>query len=360
MKNILTIVAFFAVATIYAEKIIYIIPPGGYEHGKLFDLSDQKLNRDNCIKHFYDLKQALTVLGYTLKTATVKDDMSNTEYILTSGITPTLVQALKKYPTAKVIAFIWEPSTIEPKSYDRSLHDRFEKIFIMDDSFVDNNKYVKLHYPHPCLTMTTEAQPFTTKKLCTLISSYRNIRPSAYELFSERKRAIAFFARYPEDFVFYGKGWDKSVYKNYGGPITKKIDVLKQCKFCLCYENTSNMNGYITEKIFDCFQAGCVPVYLGAPNIDSCIPNNCFIDFKKFRNYQELYQYLKTMQEDEYNGYIRNIQLFLDSLQAFKFSFPYFIDQVLSVLMPEYDRKIVFDDITITKLAQCRDNLAKN
>ena len=39
-----------------------------------------------------------------------------------------------------------------------------------------------------------------------------------------------------------------------------------------------NVNGYVTEKIFDAFKAGCVPVYWGAENITKYVPAECFID----------------------------------------------------------------------------------
>ncbi|WP_226896450.1 glycosyltransferase family 10 domain-containing protein [Poseidonibacter ostreae] len=60
------------------------------------------------------------------------------------------------------------------------------------------------------------------------------------------------------------------------------------------------MPGYITEKIFDSFFAGCVPVYLGADNITEHIPKECFIDKREFDTYEKLYKYLKNMSDEEY------------------------------------------------------------
>jgi len=44
-----------------------------------------------------------------------------------------------------------------------------------------------------------------------------------------------------------------------------KIDYLRQFKFNLCPEN-SNSEGYVTEKLFDAFSAGCIPIYWGSNN----------------------------------------------------------------------------------------------
>ena len=82
------------------------------------------------------------------------------------------------------------------------------------------------------------------------------------------------------------------------------------------YENTKNINGYITEKIFDSFHAGCIPIYLGADNITNYIPQNCFIDKRMFKSYNELYVFLKTMTKHEYLTYLQNIKEFLNSDKA--------------------------------------------
>ncbi|MBR6062295.1 MAG: hypothetical protein IKP67_09495 [Spirochaetales bacterium] len=44
-----------------------------------------------------------------------------------------------------------------------------------------------------------------------------------------------------------------------------KLAYLQQFKFNICPEN-SNDTGYVTEKIFDAFAAGCIPIYYGSDN----------------------------------------------------------------------------------------------
>lgn len=44
-----------------------------------------------------------------------------------------------------------------------------------------------------------------------------------------------------------------------------KISFLKNFKFNICPEN-SNASGYVTEKLFEAFMAGCIPVYWGSDN----------------------------------------------------------------------------------------------
>ena len=49
---------------------------------------------------------------------------------------------------------------------------------------------------------------------------------------------------------------------------------MQHYRFYICYENTEGVEDYITEKIFDCFAAGFVPIYWGASNIEKYIPKN--------------------------------------------------------------------------------------
>jgi len=121
-----------------------------------------------------------------------------------------------------------------------------------------------------------------------------------------------------------GKWWPAE-FRNYHGPIDSKLEVLKYYRFSFAYENTKNVPGYITEKIFDSFHAGTVPIYLGAPNVWEYIPDECFIARADFQSDEELYHYLKNMPKDVYAKYLDNIDDYLHSDQAKLFSKEHFI-----------------------------------
>lgn len=69
--------------------------------------------------------------------------------------------------------------------------------------------------------------------------------------------------------------------KVYRGSCENKLEVMSRYNFALCYENMP-MDGYVTEKIFDCFYSGCIPVYWGGSDISAFIPKNCFISRNEF------------------------------------------------------------------------------
>jgi hypothetical protein len=224
----------------------------------------------------------------------------------------------------------------------------------MFDELVDGKKYRKFYYPQPVLSMIEDRVPFAQKKLCTLISCNKNsLHP--LELYSQRLGAINYFEQNAsKDFDFYGVGWDARFFSTYKGLVDHKVPYLKQYKFSICYENMRNNGGYITEKIFDSFVAGCVPVYLGAANIAAYIPSNCYIARETFATLDELYYFLKTMPEEQYNEYLQNICNFFASDAALVFSIEYFIDTVVESIIPGYDKTLIFAFEQIEKIERVK------
>ena len=117
-------------------------------------------------------------------------------------------------------------------------------------------------------------------------------------------------------------------------------------KFSICFQNTSIINNYLYEKIFDSFLANTVPVYWGCPNINELIPSNTFIDYRKFKSIEDLFNYMHNMSNDEYINYISNINKFLESEQIQKFSIDNWLDSIIKIFK-EKMRKIVMLNSTV-------------
>jgi alpha(1,3/1,4) fucosyltransferase len=317
---------------------VYIVPFGGSEGEALFDIEI----RDECMKVFSDLKNAFNKLNYQVQTTLLEEKLDDVSLILSFDFySSDVLERLKQYPKDTCILLIWEPPTVRRDTYVRSFHESFGKVYSMIDLIIDNQRYFKFYFPQPRLQMISELIPFKDKKLCTLIAGNKGSN-AKNELYSKRRETIDFFeAQRGNDFDFYGIGWSPK-YKNYKGRIKTKKDVLKKYKFCICYENIAGLNGYITEKIFDCFVAGCVPIYWGSYNITQYIPADCFIDRRYFASNQELYDYLKTIDTQEYERYLNNIERFLRSDAAFLFSSEFFADTMIRILEPNYDMNLVF------------------
>jgi alpha(1,3/1,4) fucosyltransferase len=230
-----------------------------------------------------------------------------------------------KLPKEKVVLFMWEPHLRMRKMYYPKLHQYFSRVYTWDDDLVDNQHYFKFYYPvHRW--MISEVVPYEEKKFCTMVSGYvpdlrKYLQKYPEELYSQRMKAIDFFEKIGESgFEFYGRGWEKTSYQSYRGPCNDKVSVIKNYRFSICYENCRDVPGYITEKIFDCFAAGNVPIYWGANNITDYIPKDCFIDRRDFATLDDLYVFLKTMSKEDYEGYLDRIREYLQSEQAQLFS----------------------------------------
>jgi len=249
---------------------------------------------------------------------------------------------------------IFECDLIRPENWDLKCHELFDVIFTSNDEFVNNIKYFKLNFSHDL--SKDRGESLTKKeKLCTLIAGNKRNNGSL-ELYSKRVEAIEWFEENDLDsFDLYGVGWDKFTTSNkyinfilnkfnvsglfatnrpsYKGRVDSKKEVLEKYKFAICYENARDIPGYVTEKIFDCFFSGCVPIYWGANNISDHIPKECFVDKREFSSYDDLYEFISNMNEDVYLSYLENIELFLNGEKSYQFSSEYFSKQIISNLI---------------------------
>lgn len=262
------------------------------------------------------------------------------------------------------ILICYEPPLIIPFNYMKIFHSFFAKIYTWNDDLVDNEqipsarkKYFKIRLPKNSLGLRIVPKKFKDKKFLVLVN--KNILPFypfsllkffGRELYSERIRSIEFFERtIPDNFFLYGRGWNKrkkynltelifgyEKYSTYQGEIDDKIELLSGFKYSICFENLTDIKGYISEKIFDCFKAKCVPIYWGALDIEKYIPKDCFIDFRDFGGYEELLSFLDSIDESKYNSYIKNIEALLSDKKFIDMWFEegfakFFLNDVLEI-----------------------------
>ena len=327
-----------------------IVVSKAYQQNKLFDLEDVVINRDNCMYPFYLLKEKFEENGYSLATQDIHS-IDDSEIVLYNEM-PSILPSEKDCQKSNLLIF--ESELIRPDNWDLKKHCNFNKIFTWHDGFVDNQKYFKINFAQ-AIPIFINTNLSKKEKLCTLIAGNKKVKHSL-ELYSKRTEAIRWFEKYhTKDFDFYGIGWDeythenryirfllkkvkiakllKPYYPSYQGKVKSKKEVLEKYKFAICYENARDIPGYITEKIFDCFFAGCVPIYWGANNITDHIPSGCFIDKRNFESYEMLYAFIDGMQESQYVQYLDNIAIFLKSKQAYPFSSEYFANTIIQTIL---------------------------
>ncbi|PKP62139.1 hypothetical protein CVT91_00470 [Candidatus Atribacteria bacterium HGW-Atribacteria-1] len=319
-----------------------------YLNNRQFDVSNKISNRDDCLYGWYLLQKKFRENGIDLSTQDINPP-SESQFIIYNEI-----PKIKNITPDKDNYFLMlESKIIRPDNWSIDNHRFFKKIFTWDDTLVDNKKYIKINYPHK-LPVDLDYDLNRKEKFCAMIVANK-FKPHPLELYTERIKAIRWFEqRHPEDFDLYGIGWDKynfngmlsrlnrfdalrkilkPRYPSYKGSIESKKEVYKKYKFAICYENARDIPGYITEKIFDCFFAGCVPVYWGASNITDHIPTDTFIDRRNFKSYEELYQYLKNRTDKKYIDYLSATKNFIKSDKIYPFSAECFAETLINEII---------------------------
>ena len=297
---------------------------------------DAKKNKGVEARVFVTLKTYLGKRNVIINTYDVRTKREPFKYVYIDVPYPWHLAAWKKilFNKKKNVLICNEPQLVNVFNYWKIVHFFFKKIYTWCDPLVDNKKYFKILLPKSSLGIQTKPKDFKDKKFLVIINKnmlpfypFQLINSFGRELYSERIKAIEFFeAQIPDKFYLYGRGWNRPKkynltekifgfrkYVTYKGEVDDKIELLSNFKFSICFENLTDVNGWITEKIFDCFKAKCVPIYYGASDIENYIPRDCFIDFRDFGDYAKLLNYLNSIDEIKYNKYIKNIEKLLSN-----------------------------------------------
>jgi hypothetical protein len=326
-------------------------------------------NRDNCLEPMRILRQMAQSQGIELHTADINQK---------NGVIPDFTLYVESIDFAATSAqknflILYETPLTVPRNADCAYLNQFDEIFSWDkqllkNGFVDSSgrsispdRFLEIFHPNPIPVECGEnfSSPSFSEREDTvcLIGSNRHANThDERELYSERVRAIRWFEKHAlAEFKLYGNGWkvpqkrlgklgklryrlskvypwlmSKPVFPSYQGPATTKYEVLSKTKFCICYENARDIPGYVTEKIFDCLFAGCVPVYLGDLGIDQVIPSECFVDKRQFESYEQLWKYLSSISELEFNRYQDSARQFLKSPSFTPYSCTHFAQALIN------------------------------
>ncbi|QNP52630.1 glycosyltransferase family 10 domain-containing protein [Hymenobacter qilianensis] len=263
-------------------------------------------------------------------------------------------------PSQKLHLILTEPATYYPDNWLSQNHASFDKILTYDYSRVDNKRYFHFYFSidfedFPPYKRPSE-QDFNDRRLCVLMAAAFGVaKPpkGSGSLLHERYLTLRWFSKHhPDEFDLYTRGISSSVYSSFRGAgllgkvmpqgimnliaaqrkkifarvdrgsaaPDQKIQTLQRYRFSISYENTGDTPGCLSEKIFDSFAAGCVPIYLGHQEVDRLVPSDCFINRRDFKNHEELYQYTKTMTYQQYTKYLDCIESFLNGSQIKMFS----------------------------------------
>ncbi len=325
-----------------------------YGQNRMFD-SGLPYNRDDRLLAAIRLKEFLEQRGHEIATADLLDPEIHEHVIYYSHGIDSNYQRFALNPNIRMFAFmIYEPPVVAPHLYKQlpELTRIFENVFVHNtggDGYslkgVDASKLRKLYYPmtYSGVSETYWSNQDRLNKIVVINSNHNPYLFAPYrktlalprrELYGERIKVMVEMERAAGgDFVdLYGGRWRDwwspfsmwwpywryriGLMKVYRGFAPSKFETLSRYDFCLCFENM-RMDGYVTEKMVDCFYAGTIPVYLGASDIGKYIPSQAFVDFRKFQNSADAYDYLVSLTPTEKQLMREAGRAFLQS-EAFK------------------------------------------
>jgi len=318
--------------------------------------NDYLINKMPKSNVYVQLVLELKKIGYKVHTLDVyKKNNIIPDVCIIFDIPPIHIKKIINNKT-KTIVLLREADMISKRNYDIKRHKEFDYILTWKRKLVDNKKYFYIPSAKVDIQKKVDVKNYNDRKLCTLINS--NLSSSFKgELYSKRLEIIKWFEKnHLKEFDLWGYGWNEYRFKilnrivfktklfapkrlSYKGMAKDKLETMSKYKFSICFENTCLIDDYISEKIFDSFLAGSVPIYFGAPNIQEHIPKGCFIDFREFKRYEELYDYIKKLDEKSYMRYIVNINSYLLSEQFENFFVTSWKESILNLV-----KRIVNDE----------------
>lgn len=310
---------------------------------------------------FIELRRQFAEQGIKLATQHINDPADSVFVLCFDNAMP--MQNFVKKVGQKLYLILSEPATYHPHNWNRNNHRVFDKIFTYNYELVDNIRYFHYRFAidfkeYDAYSPVTESE-FSDRKLAVLMAASFGVTPPPKDsgsLLYERYLTLKWFAyNHPDEFDLYSRFIHAKTYESFRGlgllrqigptflakrlissmavrrkavfdivnrgpvPPDQKIETLRKYRFNVAYENTGDLPGYLTEKIFDSFTACCVPVYWGDPDVEKSIPKACFIDRRDFKSNQELYRFLKQMQYPEYKQYADAITSFVERVEQEKF-----------------------------------------
>src|SRR3989344_3679372 len=108
-----------------------------YTQGEIFNKSNQRLNRDNCLAFFHEMQSEFLKAGLDLNTQDINSP-EDCDFIIYNEMPANLPSDKDRH---KSYLLLFESELIRPDNWHLPSHQKFAKIFTWHDDFVDNKRY---------------------------------------------------------------------------------------------------------------------------------------------------------------------------------------------------------------------------
>lgn len=214
----------------------------------------------------------------------------------------------KKLPNKFNTLILWEPQSVMPWQYKKSVLSKFDLVIPMSPWRAENLGFKQWAF-HPSTITSIQIDESLRKKNIIMINAAK-FSANKNSLYGLRRKLSKKLFDMNVGYELYGQNWHMKKskelreriwavrkelmafnfpdlleaftditykYPEYMGPIDEKLTKLSEFKYALVIENELD---WITEKLFDALSAGCVPLYIG-PNLSKFEQlNRCVIQLE--------------------------------------------------------------------------------
>ena len=325
-----------------------------FTENKLFDYSSPR-NTDGLFTPYIALREKLLHLGIEVNTPDLNKGRAVSFEIHMEG-RPLDENNIPKYIIAA------ENPLINRLNADIEYLKGFKRVFSWNDAVLGLPGAIKVLIPNSISLPNTRS--YSDRHIFSCLISSNKVMPwgGPDDLYAERINVIRWYEENaPSQFHLYGRGWNKpsqaftrkekflrrigrlrtqlfgyQPFPSWRGEVKFKSDILSDARFSYCYENVKDLPNYITEKLFDSFFSGCVPIYWGANNVHEYIPPDCFIDRRQFADTADVHRYLVSITPEQHAQFQQNISAFLKSEQAYLFSVECFVSTIANSIAGDF------------------------
>jgi hypothetical protein len=355
---------------------LYIDPPSHhFLDDKLFRVEGNTYAGDHILAPYAAIRAFFEARGVPVHTSDhlAKEPDGRRNFVISFGMRNRVEEWATRPDVVLSAFFAMECPIVEPQMY-RALPDlqrHYKRLFSWSDSAAlrpVTNADLKLesfYWPQSFDQVHDALWSRQDRRFMVMMNSNKLPALRWSELYTHRLRAMEYFAKFDE-IDLYGRGWDgapfriaygplpgtvqyilrqseglwldvfpnrtrKAVKRCWRGAADSKSETMSQYRFAICFEN-SLLKGWITEKIFDCFFAGVVPIYWGDPDITESIPASAFIDMREFGSYEQLRAFLKGLSPEAIEHYRESGRAFIGSDHFERFSKATFVEIMRRVI----------------------------
>lgn len=290
--------------------------------------------RDNCNEPQRLLRQELLKNDIELNTVDISKSSPIDVLVCTRfDYNALTIKKIVREHNCACIYIVTEEETVCPLHAPIYLEDPlYDFVLTWRTDLIDEDRYKSCFFPSP-IKEISQGDFDLEKKLrkINIINSFKKSRStSKTDLYNYRINLACELAKIGFCDIF-GIGWPKTT-PGYCGPVESKKPVQTRYLFTLCIENTLDEPGAITEKIFDAFEAGSIPLYLGASDIEKFIPKNLFINLRERCSAEDVIRITNEITDEDARECLSNIQAFMRSDAYEKFSSKGYVKAVSSVI----------------------------